>query len=416
MAPGFAGTRDTSALMDYARGFAAVRGEIREYPIDHVDVDTEAVYQRLLEDQLDFLGRHLSSTASRRGHNRLESPVNVENQHDANKEAHMKERNVRMIETNGVRLKVIVEGNGPLLLLLHGFPQCAYLWRNQIDDLVAAGYQVAVPDQRGYGGSDKPAEVEAYDLLQLSADAVGIADALGHETFTLVTHDWGAIVGWHVALLYPQRVNAVFALSVPPTIGTPVGALTRQENFGDNFVYTVYFQQPGVAEAELDADVRKSLRMLYYSVSGDAPAFGFMRPKPASSKMLDGLVDPDPLPSWLTEEDLDRYCEDYRDGFQGPINWYRSIDRGIGLTRRLQQTKITQPSHFMIGSLDPMNVLLAVPLANVEQNAPNLRGNVVLEGAGHWLPIERPKEVNAALLDFLAGLESAPQSASITKG
>jgi pimeloyl-ACP methyl ester carboxylesterase len=272
-----------------------------------------------------------------------------------------------------------------------------------------------VPDQRGYGGSDKPAEVEAYDLLQLSADAVGIADALGHETFTLVTHDWGAIVGWHVALLYRQRVNAVFALSVPPTIGTPVGALTRQENFGDNFVYTVYFQQPGVAEAELDADVRKSLRVLYHSVSGDAPAFGFMRPKPASSKMLDGLVDPYPLPSWLTEEDLDRYVDDYRDGFRGPINWYRSIDRGIELTRHLAGTKITQPSHFMIGSQDPMNLLLADPLANIEQNAPDLRGNVVLEGAGHWLPIERPKEVNAALLDFLAGLAGAPQSVSITK-
>ena len=282
----------------------------------------------------------------------------------------MKERNVRMIETNGIRLKVIVEGSGPLLLLLHGFPQCAYLWRNQIDELVAAGYQVAVPDQRGYGGSDKPAAPEAYDVLALSADAVGIADALGHETFTLVTHDWGAIVGWYMASLYPQRVNAVFALSVPPTIGTPVGALTRQENFGDNFVYTVYFQQPGVAEAELDADVRRSIRMLYYSVSGDAPAFVFMRPKPASSKMLDGLVDPDPLPSWLTEEDLDRYVEDYRDGFRGPINWYRSIDRGIGLTRRLQQTKITQPSHFMIGSLDPMNVLLAIPLPTWSRTHP----------------------------------------------
>lgn len=328
----------------------------------------------------------------------------------------MKQRTVRMIETNGIRLKVVVEGSGPLLLLLHGFPQCAYLWRNQIDDLVAAGYQVAVPDQRGYGGSDKPADPQAYDTLTLSADAVGIADALGHETFTLVTHDWGAIVGWYMASLYPRRVNAVFALSVPPTIGTPVGALTRQENFGDNFVYTVYFQQPGVAEAELDADVRQSIRMLYYSVSGDAPAFGFMRPKPASSKMLDGLVDPDPLPSWLTEEDLDRYVEDYRDGFRGPINWYRSIDRGIELTHHLVGIKIMQPAHFMIGSLDPMNVLLAEPLAHVEQNAPNLRGNIVLEGAGHWLPVERPKEVNAALLDFLAGLDNAPQSASIKKG
>ena len=326
------------------------------------------------------------------------------------KEALMKQRNVRMIETNGITLKVVVEGSGPLLLLLHGFPQSGYLWRNQIDDLVAAGYQVAVPDQRGYGGSDKPADPQAYDTITLSADAVGIADALGHDTFTLVTHDWGAIIGWYMASLYPQRVNAVFGLSVPPTVGTPVGALTRQENFGDNFVYTVYFQQPGVAEAELDADVRKSIRMLYYSVSGDAPEFGFMRPKPASSKMLDGLVDPDPLPGWLTEEDLDRYCEDYRDGFRGPINWYRSIDHGIELTRHLVGTKIMQPSHFMIGSLDPMNVLLWDPLANVEQNAPNLRGNVVLEGAGHWLPLERPKEVNAALLDFLAGLENTPQS------
>jgi pimeloyl-ACP methyl ester carboxylesterase len=141
-----------------------------------------------------------------------------------------------------------------------------------------------------------------------------------------------------------------------------------------------------------------------------------MRPKPASSKMLDGLADPDPLPSWLTEEDLDQYCEDYRDGFRGPINWYRSIDRGIELTSHLVGSKITQPSHFMIGSLDPMNVLLADAVAKLEQNAADLRGNVVLEGAGHWLPIERPKEVNAALLDFLAGLESAAQSAEITKG
>ena len=203
----------------------------------------------------------------------------------------MKQRNVRMIETNGISLKVVVEGSGPLVLLLHGFPQCGYLWRNQIDDLVAAGYQVAVPDQRGYGGSDKPADPQAYDTVTLSADAVGIADALGHETFTLVTHDWGAIVGWYMASLYPQRVKAVFALSVPPTMGVPSGAITRQENFGDNFVYTVYFQRLGVAEAELDADVRKSLRMIYYAYSGDAPAFSFLRPNwPSRSYSTASLI------------------------------------------------------------------------------------------------------------------------------
>jgi pimeloyl-ACP methyl ester carboxylesterase len=160
---------------------------------------------------------------------------------------------------------VVVEGQGPLLLLLHGFPQCWYLWRHQIDELVAAGYQVAVPDQRGYGGSDKPADAEAYDARELVADAVGIADALGRETFTLVTHDFGAVLGWDIALLHPERVTAVFALSVPP-VRAQVSAAELAENLGDNFFYVVYFQQPGVAEAELDADVRKSLRMMHQPI------------------------------------------------------------------------------------------------------------------------------------------------------
>jgi pimeloyl-ACP methyl ester carboxylesterase len=174
-----------------------------------------------------------------------------------------------------------------------GFPQCWYLWRHQIDELVAAGYQVAIPDQRGYGGSDKPEEIEAYDGMHLVSDVVGIADALGHDTFTLIIHDIGAVIGWDIAMLYPQRVNAVFALSVPPMRSG--GTATRQEDIGDHFFYLVYFQQPGIAEAELD-----------------------LQPKPANAKLLDGLIDPDPLPNWLTEEDLDVYSEAYRDGFRGP--------------------------------------------------------------------------------------------------
>jgi epoxide hydrolase A/B len=235
----------------------------------------------------------------------------------------MRQRNFRLIETNGITLRVVVEGDGPLLVLLHGFPQCWYLWRHQIDELVADGYQVAVPDQRGYGGSDKPAEIEAYDGKTLVADVVGIADALGHETFTLVTHDFGAVLGWDIAFLHPDRVSAVFALSVPPV--RMQADVTLQDDVGDNFFYVVYFQQPGVAEAELDADLRKSLRMLHYAVSGDAPAGLYLQPKPASSRLLDGLIDPDPLPSWLSQQDLDAYCEAYADGFRGPINWYAAI-------------------------------------------------------------------------------------------
>jgi epoxide hydrolase A/B len=314
----------------------------------------------------------------------------------------MRQRNFRLIETNGITLRVVVEGDGPLLLLLHGFPQCWYLWRHQIDKLVAAGYQVAVPDQRGYGGSDKPAEIEAYDGKTLVADAIGIADALGHETFTLVTHDFGAVLGWDIAFLHPDRVTAVFALSVPPI--RIQADVTRQEDVGDNFFYVVYFQEPGVAEAELNADVRKSLRMLHYAVSGDAPAGLYLQPKPASSKLLDGLIDPDPLPSWLSEEDLDVYCEAYADGFRGPINWYRSY-RGSELARAPEHAVITQPCHLMVGSKDPAFVILADAFTSVEHNVTNLRGNRVLDGAGHWLPLERTREVNSALLSFLRDLE-----------
>ena len=262
-------------------------------------------------------------------------------------EESLKQRNFEMIKTNGVTLRTVVEGKGPLVILLHGFPQCWYLWRHQIDPLVAAGYQVAVPDQRGYGGSDKPATIDAYNIVELSNDIAGLATALGHERFIVVGHDWGAPVAWHTALLHAQRVRAVVGMSVPYVRGME-GMMTRQENFGDNFWYIVYFQKPGVAEAELEIDVRKSLRMVYFSISGDAPEGIWFVKKPASSKFLDGLVDPPSLPSWLTAEDLDYYVAQYeQSGFRGPINWYRNIDLNIAITPQLEHAKIEQPAFFI---------------------------------------------------------------------
>ena len=221
-----------------------------------------------------------------------------------------------------------------------------------------------------------------------------------------MTHDFGAVLGWDIALLHPERVTAVFALSVPP-VRMQLSAAELEESLGDNFFHVVYFQRPGIAEAELDADVPKSLRMLHYAVSGDAPPGLFLQPKHASAKLLDGLIDPDPLPSWLTEADLDVYCQAYRDGFRGPINWYRGY-RGDELIRArgLEQAKITQPCHLMVGSRDPSAIMLVDAFVNVDQHVTDLRGNMVLDGAGHWLPLERTKEVNAALLDFLRGLRT----------
>ncbi len=317
----------------------------------------------------------------------------------------MKERNFQLIETNGIRLRAVVEGAGPLVILLHGWPQCWYLWRHQIDPLVEAGFQVAAPDQRGYGGSDCPAEIEDYNIIELTNDVVGIAGALGHEQFIVVGHDWGAPVAWHTALLHPQRVRAVAGLSVPYSRGR-IGAMTRQENFGDNFWYMVYFQQPGVAEAEFEADIRSSLRMIYFTISGDIDVE--MRPgrKPSTAKFLDGWTDPERLPEWLTEEDLDYYVAQFeRSGFRGPLNWYRNIDRNIELTPQLESpetAKIEQPSFFIAGTKDPvLQFAGGRGVTQMDKWLADLRGKVFIEGVGHWTPMERPAEVNQALLSFL---------------
>jgi len=315
----------------------------------------------------------------------------------------VKPRNFEMIKTNGVTLRTVVEGKGPLVILLHGFPQCWYLWRHQIDPLVTAGYQVAVPDQRGYGGSDRPEAIEAYNIVELSNDVAGLATALGHERFIVVGHDWGAPVAWHTALLHRERVRAVVGMSVPYT-RWKAHTFTRQETFGDQFWYMVYFQKPGVAEAELEADVRKSLRMMYYAICGEAPPGLWTTPKPASAKLLDGMIDPPTLPSWLTAEDLDYYVAQYeRSGFRGPINWYRNIDRNVEITPQLENAKIEQQAFFITGAKDlVLSFAGGLWMNEMDKWVPNLRGKVIIDGAGHWVQAERPAETNKALLDFLA--------------
>jgi epoxide hydrolase A/B len=213
-------------------------------------------------------------------------------------------------------------------------------------------------------------------------------------------------LAWHTALLHRTRVQAVVGMSVPYVRAGQVGAMTRQENFGDNFWYIVYFQKPGVAEAELEADIRKSLRMIYFSISGDAPEGIWFVRKPASAKFLDGLVDPPSLPSWLTAEDLDYYVAQYQQsGFRGPINWYRNIDRNLAITPQLEHAKIEQPAFFIAGKKD---LVLSFGggglLAAMDRWVPNLQGKVIIEGAGHWVQAEKPAPVNEALLGFLKQL------------
>ena len=314
----------------------------------------------------------------------------------------------RMVEANGLRFRVALSGQGPLVVLVHGWPESWYSWRHQMSALAEAGYQVAAPDVRGYGGSDKPEAVEAYAIKEMCADIAGLVSALGADRAILIGHDWGAPIVWNTSLFHPEKVRAVAGLSVPHLGRGPMPRIQLfRQLYKGRFFYQLYFQEPGVAEAELEADVRTSLRKVYYMASGEARGAGLTSDKPADARLLDGLPDPEPFPAWLTPADLDYYVGEFqRSGFRGPLNRYRTADLDFAQQAELVGRRIEQPAAFIAGSLDP--VLRFVPgvdmIERMREQIADLRVVRLIEGAGHWVQQERPTEVNAALLEFLRGL------------
>ena len=315
---------------------------------------------------------------------------------------------LQTIETNGIRLRVALAGHGPLVILLHGFPESWYSWRHQIPALADAGYRVAAPDMRGYGGSDKPHAIEAYSIKTMCADIGGLIAALGAESAVVVGHDWGAAIAYRTASFHPERVRAVAGLGVPYLARGPMPGIQLFRNiYKDQFFYQLYFQEPGVAEAELEADIRTSLRKFYYGGSGERQLANATIENPIGPGLLVRLVDPDPLPPWLTEADLDYYASQFRSsGFRGPLNRYRNSERDFEQLAKFDGKPFAHPTAFMAGSLEP--VLRMVPGVDMvdlmRQQCADLRQVSVMQDAGHWLQQERPVEVNAALLEFLRGL------------
>jgi pimeloyl-ACP methyl ester carboxylesterase len=309
------------------------------------------------------------------------------------------------VRTARLSHRVGIEGTGAPVILLHGFPEGAYSWRKQLPALAAAGFRAIAPDQRGYAGTDAPGEVEAYDHIELAADVVALMDALGVERAPLVAHDWGAALAWNAALLHPDRISAVVALSVPHGGRSPAPPVeTLKRRFGDTFFYMLYFQTPGVAEAELEADVRESLRLFYYAISGDAPPNSSVM-KPRTAKLFDTLQPPPGLPAWLTEADLDAYAEAFRaSGFRGPLNWYRNLDRTWERMAHLAGAKVEQPALFIGGDRDPVVMFSQGALARMPSLVPRLEKLTILPGVGHWTQQERPDEVNAELIRFLRSI------------
>lgn len=318
----------------------------------------------------------------------------------------------RFIEVNGVRLHVAEQGEGPLVLLLHGFPESWYSWRHQFEPLARAGFRVVAPDQRGYARSEQPADPSAYSLLHLVGDVVGLVHALGEEQAVVVGHDWGAPVAWTSALLRPDVVRAVAGLSVPPVLpgGMAPPSVTRRL-YGDGF-YQLYFQRPGVADAELAQDPASSFRRILFSGSGDNPHVERPRPWtiPEGLSLLDTVPEPKELPGWLTEEDVQAFAEDYaghgEHAFTGPLNWYRNIERNQELLAPFRGRGIEVPALYVYGDRDMVTSMAGMDqlIAGLDRVAPKLHRSVRLPGCGHWTQQERPAEVNAALVDFLTQL------------
>jgi pimeloyl-ACP methyl ester carboxylesterase len=312
----------------------------------------------------------------------------------------------RIVSTNGVELQVDEAGAGFPVVLVHGFPELAYSWRHQLPALADAGYHALAPDMRGYGRSSKPEAIEDYDVVHLIDDLLGLLDDVGAERAVFVGHDWGAIVVWTLSLLHPERVAGVCGMSVPflPRAPLPPTQLMRQL-FGDSFFYVLYFQEPGVADADLGRDAGETMRRMLGGVV--VPTEGFdpaALAAPPGAGFVDRLPDPPSLPAWLSQEELDHYAAEFtRTGFTGGINWYRNFDRNWELTPQLDGAKVTVPSLFVTGSQDP--VRLMSPDAFMDGNLLDHRGSHVIDGAGHWVQQEAPDQVNAALLSFLDGLD-----------
>jgi pimeloyl-ACP methyl ester carboxylesterase len=278
--------------------------------------------------------------------------------------------------------------------------------------LAAAGYRAVAPDMRGYGESDRPEEIERYTLFHLVGDLVGILDALGESRAVIAGHDWGAPVAWHAALTRPDRFRAIMALSVPYRPRGSVAPTSVMPQTPDAIFYQLYFQNPGVAEAELERDVRDSLKRILYSGSGDVPrrspgvAHAGVGMVPRSGGFLSRMPEPNPVP-WLSGADLDVYVSQFmQSGFRGGLNWYRNIDRNWELLAPYVGAPVTVPALYMAGDLD---LVVAFPrmkelIADLKRFVPELRSSIMLEGCGHWTQQERAGEVNTAMLQFLRAL------------
>lgn len=313
------------------------------------------------------------------------------------------------IPSGDLVLSTRVVGEGPLIILMHGWPELGLSWRNQMKPLADAGYTVAAPDMRGYGLSSKPADTAHYSFFAAADDMAAVADHLGHRRWISVGHDLGSNVAWRTALSFPDRVAGVFSFSVP-YVGSPPAPRNDlyDVTFPDRFFYMRYFESVGPAEAELERDVRDSLRRIYYSLSGDAPLADWLRERPIDDPLMKGLTPPPPGElSFMNDAVLDRYAAAYKaGGFFAPISWYRNYPYDFQRLAQFGDLRIAQPSGFLCGEKEIVLTMYPGALEQQRELLKDLRMEAILPDAGHWIQQERPAECTDALLRFVRDLDA----------
>ncbi|MEZ5331454.1 MAG: alpha/beta hydrolase [Thermoanaerobaculia bacterium] len=314
----------------------------------------------------------------------------------------MKHRRIRLGE---IAVSCREQGEGELVVLLHGFPELSGAWHHQLAALAAAGFRAVAPDLRGYGGSDAPEDPGAYDLLRATGDVVGLVQALGAERALVAGHDWGAQVAAHCGLLRPDLFPAVALLGVPFTprlaeAGPPSDRL-RAAAGEEGQIYALRFLEEG-AEAELEADVRDTLLRFYHAASGDASeAERFPVVYPKGRRLLEVLARPAEPPSWLDPDELDLAVATFeRTGFRGPLAWYRAADLTHERTAFLEGARLRVPTLFLAGERDPVLAWRRGATERIEDFVPGLVRKMLFPGAGHWIQQERAEDVSRELVDF----------------
>ncbi len=321
----------------------------------------------------------------------------------------------RLLVANGIRIHIAeagpADGDKPIVLMIHGFPESWYSWRYQLPALANAGYRAVAMDVRGYGRSSKPTEVADYRMMQKVADVAGVVEALGSRPTVVVGHDWGAPIAWTSALVRPDLFLGVAGISVPyaaqaGATGTrPTTAMRMAET--DHEFYISYFQQVGRAEAEIEKDIRNWLLGFYWCGSGDIENGPNIAQVKKGTQMRDMFIYPSQMPTWMSEHDLDVYTREFEySGFFGPLNRYRNVDQDWEDLAVFANRPISIPSLFIGGSKDGPTIWGQAAIDRFPETLPKLTRCEILEGSGHWIQQERPDQTNKLLLEFLEGLAS----------